>query len=57
LREEKIDVTLPGRGVRYGKVHPVTRVEGEICDIFSTLGFFRGRRSRGRVDLLQFRSP
>ena len=39
LREEKIDVTLPGRGVRYGKVHPVTRVEGEICDIFSTLGF------------------
>jgi len=57
LREEKIDVTLPGRGVRYGKVHPVTRVEGEICDIFSTLGIFRGRRSRGRVDLLQFRSP
>ncbi|MBW2598632.1 MAG: phenylalanine--tRNA ligase subunit alpha [Deltaproteobacteria bacterium] len=39
LREEKIDVTLPGRGVRYGKLHPVTRVEGEICDIFSTLGF------------------
>jgi len=39
LRAEKIDVTLPGRGVRYGKPHPVTRVEGEICDIFSTLGF------------------
>ena len=39
LREEKIDVTLPGRGVRYGKLHPVTKVEGEICDIFSTLGF------------------
>jgi len=39
LCEEKSDVTLPGRGVRYGKVHPVTRVEGEICDIFSTLGF------------------
>lgn len=39
LRKERIDVTLPGRGVRYGKIHPVTRVEGEICDIFSTLGF------------------
>ncbi|MBN2397032.1 MAG: phenylalanine--tRNA ligase subunit alpha [Deltaproteobacteria bacterium] len=39
LREERIDVTLPGRGTRYGKIHPVTRVEGEICDIFATLGF------------------
>lgn len=39
LRKERIDVTLPGRGVRYGKIHPVTRVEREICDIFSTLGF------------------
>ncbi len=39
LREERIDVTLPGRGVRYGKVHPVTLVEGEICEIFRTLGF------------------
>ena len=39
LRKERIDVTLPGRGVSYGKIHPVTRVEGEICDIFSTLGF------------------
>jgi len=39
LRKERIDVTLPGRGVRYGKIHPVTRAEGEICNIFSTLGF------------------
>lgn len=39
LHKERLDVTLPGRGVRYGKIHPVTRVEGEICDIFSTLGF------------------
>lgn len=39
LREERIDVTLPGRGVRYGKVHPVTLVESEICEIFRTLGF------------------
>ncbi|MEA2013999.1 MAG: phenylalanine--tRNA ligase subunit alpha [Thermodesulfobacteriota bacterium] len=39
LSEQKIDVTLPGRGVEYGRLHPVTRVEGEICDIFSSLGF------------------
>jgi len=39
LNEERIDVTLPGRGMAYGKIHPVTRVEGEICDIFAALGF------------------
>jgi len=39
LGKERIDVTLPGRGVPYGKLHPVTQVESEICDIFATLGF------------------
>jgi phenylalanyl-tRNA synthetase alpha chain len=39
LRNEKVDVTLPGRGVRYGKTHPITRVSNEICQIFSALGF------------------
>ncbi len=39
LNKERLDVTLSGRGVKYGKIHPVTRVEGEICDIFSNLGF------------------
>jgi len=39
LQNETIDVTLPGRGVQYGRVHPITRVSNEICDIFATLGF------------------
>jgi phenylalanyl-tRNA synthetase alpha chain len=39
LREGRIDVTLPGRGRRYGRLHPVTQVEKEICNIFGTLGF------------------
>ena len=39
LRSEKIDVTLPGRGVRYGSLHPVTKVCEEICGIFAGLGF------------------
>ena len=39
LQKEWIDVTLPGRSSRFGKVHPVTQVEAEICDIFATLGF------------------
>jgi phenylalanyl-tRNA synthetase alpha chain len=39
LRSEKIDVTLPGRGVRCGSLHPVTKVREEICGIFAGLGF------------------
>jgi phenylalanyl-tRNA synthetase alpha chain len=39
LLKEKIDVTLPGRAIKYGTIHPVTRVMSEICDIFSLLGF------------------
>ncbi len=39
LRSERIDVTLPGRAVRYGSLHPVTQVREEICAIFAGLGF------------------
>lgn len=39
LSGERIDVTLPGRPLRPGRVHPVTRVMSEIEDIFSGLGF------------------
>jgi len=39
LREEAIDVTLPGRRSDYGRTHPVTKVLEEICTIFSGIGF------------------
>ncbi|MDI6776271.1 MAG: phenylalanine--tRNA ligase subunit alpha [Syntrophales bacterium] len=39
LHHEKIDVTLPGRGVRHGRIHPVTQVCQEICGIFAGFGF------------------
>jgi phenylalanyl-tRNA synthetase alpha chain len=39
LLRERIDVTLPGRGVRRGRLHPVTQVRDEICRIFAGLGF------------------
>jgi phenylalanyl-tRNA synthetase alpha chain len=39
LLRERIDVTLPGRGVRHGRLHPVTQVRDEICRIFAGLGF------------------
>ena len=39
LLSERIDVTLPGRGVRHGRIHPVIQVREEICRIFAGLGF------------------
>lgn len=39
LLRERMDVTLPGRGIRPGRLHPVTWINREITDIFATLGF------------------
>lgn len=36
---EKIDITLPGISTRLGRIHPITKTIGEICDIFISLGF------------------
>ncbi|MFH1581024.1 MAG: phenylalanine--tRNA ligase subunit alpha [Pseudomonadota bacterium] len=36
---DKIDVSLPGRIVKRGSLHPITQITREICDIFSRLGF------------------
>ena len=34
-----LDVTLPGRRPPLGRLHPLTRIMEEICDIFLRLGF------------------
>jgi len=39
LKGEKLDVTLPGRGVPCGRIHPITQTLEEICAIFLSLGF------------------
>ncbi len=45
LVEEAVDVTLPGRPRRRGRLHPSTRVVREICEIWGHMGFevFRSR--------------
>jgi len=35
----RIDVSLPGRPCPPGALHPITRINREICDIFMRLGF------------------
>jgi len=39
LVREKIDVTLEGRRIKPGKLHPVTQIRNEICSIFASFGF------------------
>ena len=39
LKSEKIDITLPIRSYRQGKIHPVSQVIDEISSIFSEIGF------------------
>ena len=39
LDNEKVDVTLPEREIKQGKIHPVSQVIDEISSIFSEIGF------------------
>lgn len=39
LKEETLDVTLPGTPSPVGTVHPLTRVFHELCEIFVGMGF------------------
>ena len=39
MKEEKIDVTLPGVKPRIGHAHPLTKIIKEIKDVFIGLGF------------------
>jgi phenylalanyl-tRNA synthetase alpha chain len=39
LARESLDVTLPGRSIPRGRLHPVTQTLEEICDIFENMGF------------------
>lgn len=39
IAAEKIDITLPGRGIGTGGLHPVTRTMQRIEDIFVAMGF------------------
>lgn len=39
LKKEKIDVTIPGKRIDRGHIHPITIVRNDIEDIFSSMGF------------------
>ncbi len=45
LEQETIDITLPGRPVRKGHLHPLTKINEEIEQFFCVYGLCCRRRS------------
>ena len=39
LERDKIDITLPGKKVKRGSLHPLTRIEEEFEDLFVSMGY------------------
>jgi phenylalanyl-tRNA synthetase alpha chain len=39
LEQDRIDVTLPGRRLRPGSLHPLTIIQGQVVDIFTRMGY------------------
>lgn len=39
MRDERIDVTMPGKRRPIGRIHPVNAILEKICDIFISMGF------------------
>lgn len=37
--QEKIDITIPGKKIKIGHLHPLTQVKREACQIFQNMGF------------------
>jgi len=54
LREETIDVTLPGRTLPAGAVHPLNKVVQEIEDIFIGLGYSVAEGPEVETDFFNF---
>ena len=52
--QASIDVSLPGRSSACGTLHPITQVNQEMCDIFSSLGFDIGEGPEVESDWYNF---
>jgi len=54
LKEEEIDITLPGKSNNIGTLHPLTLVKNEIIDIFLGMGFTVDEGPEIESDLYNF---
>ena len=39
VERSRLDVTLPGRPIELGRLHPTTQAMRQICEVFSSMGF------------------
>ena len=56
LRAEKIDVTVPGEDVPFGHIHPLSRVQHEIEDIFIGMGYSIAEGPEVELDYYNFQA-
>lgn len=54
LRADRVDLTLPGRRVERGGIHPVSRVLGEVVEVFLGLGFAVAEGPEVELDYYNF---
>ena len=54
LKAEKLDVTMPGKVMRVGHVHPLTRVQRDMEEIFIGMGFSIAEGPEVEYDLYNF---
>jgi phenylalanyl-tRNA synthetase alpha chain len=54
LEQEKIDVTLPGKSIGVGRIHPLTKVTQEIEDVFIGMGYTVEEGPEVELDLYNF---
>jgi phenylalanyl-tRNA synthetase alpha chain len=54
LQEEQLDVTIPGRAIPMGRLHPVTQTLREIYRIFAEMGFQVYRSREVETDEFNF---
>lgn len=54
LESETIDVTLPGKNINVGKLHPLTIITQEVEDIFVGMGYSVAEGPEVELDLYNF---
>ena len=54
LKAEKLDVTMPGKTARVGHMHPLTRVQRDMEEIFIGMGFSIAEGPEVEYDLYNF---
>ena len=54
LQQERLDVTLPGRAIPRGRLHPVTQTLREIARVFAEMGFQVYRSREVETDEFNF---